>query len=80
VLIFVCGGWLVFYANTITRNAITVTSPALATYALIGAIVFAVFLTLVVKHNHSVYPKRFSEWDRSFICQRCGKITWPEAD
>jgi hypothetical protein len=31
-------------------------------------------LLLVVRHNHSVYPRRFAEWDRSFICQRCGTV------
>jgi hypothetical protein len=75
VLLFLCGGWLVFYVNTISRNATTIASPALTAYALIAALVFAVLLALVVRHNHSVYPKRFAAWDRSFICQRCGTVS-----
>lgn len=74
VVVFVCGGWLVFYVNTLSKNATTVTSPALTGYALTGAVVFAVVLAFVVRHNHSVYPKRFAEWDDSFICQRCGSV------
>lgn len=40
-LIFLCGAWLVFYINAITKNATTVTSPALTAYALMAALVFA---------------------------------------
>jgi hypothetical protein len=79
VLVFVCGGWLVFYVNSITKNASTVSSPALSAYGVIAAVIFAFALAVVVRHNVSVYPKRFSEWDRSFICQRCGAINRPES-
>lgn len=74
-LVFLCGGWLVFYINTISKNATTVSSPALTGYALIGAVALAVLLAFVVRHNRSVYPKRFAEWDRSFICMRCGSVS-----
>ena len=76
-LVVLCGGWLVFYVNTITGSATTVMSPALAGYALVASVVF-VFVVLVMRHNLSVYPKRFAEWERSFICQRCGTISKPE--
>ena len=74
-MVFLCGAWLVFYVNTISKNATTVTSPALMAYALIAGLLFAFFLALVVRHNHSVHPRRFAEWDHSFICQRCGTVT-----
>ena len=77
VLVFLCGGWLVFYVNTVGKNATTVISPALTGYAVIAAIVFAFMVALVVRHNISVYPKRFAEWDRSFICERCGALFKP---
>jgi len=79
-LVFVCGAWLVFYVNTVTKNATTVTSPALTAYALIAVVIFGFVLAVVVSHNHSVYPKRFGEWDRAFICQRCGTITRPKTN
>jgi hypothetical protein len=72
---FLCGGWLVFYINTITKNASTVSSPALAAYAVVAAATVAFILGLVVRHNVSVYPRRFGKWDRSFICQCCGKVS-----
>jgi len=74
-LVFVCGAWLVFYLNTVTKNATTVTSPALTAYALIAVVIFGFVLAIVVSHNHSVYPKRFGQWNRAFVCERCGTIT-----
>jgi uncharacterized membrane protein YhaH (DUF805 family) len=74
-LLFLCVGWIVFYVNTITKNATSVASPALTGYILICGFLFAVALTVVLTHNFSVYPKRFAEWDRSFICQRCAAIS-----
>jgi hypothetical protein len=75
VLVFLCVGWLTFYTNTIAKNASTVSSPALAAYVVIAAVIFALILALAVRHNLSVYPKRFAEWDRAFICQRCGAVS-----
>lgn len=75
VLVFLCVGWVVFYVNTTTKNAATVASPALTAYVCIAAFIVALVLVLVVGHNRSVYPKRFADWDRSFICQRCGTVS-----
>jgi len=75
VLAFLSVGWLVFYANTVTTNATTVSSPPLIVFALIGGAVFVLLLLLAWRHNHSVYAKRFDEWDRSFLCQRCGAVS-----
>jgi len=72
---FLCGGWLVFYVNTITANSSTVSSPALALFALISAATFVLFMFLVWRHNHSTYVNQYTEWDRSFICQHCGSVS-----
>src|SRR5258706_2044992 len=37
------------------------------------AFLFVAFATW--RHNHLVYPRAYNEWDRSFICQRCGTIS-----
>ena len=80
VLVFLCGGWLVFYLNAITKNASTVSSPALTAYAVIGAVIFAFILALALRHNVSVYSKRFAEWNQSLICQRCGAVNRPQSN
>jgi amino acid permease len=74
-LVFVCGGWLVFYINTVTTNASTISSTALGAYAAIASVIFALILLLVLRHNLTVYPKRSAEWGSSFICQRCGAVS-----
>ena len=72
VLVFLSAGWLVFYVNTVTTNATTVSSAPLTALGLISGAVFVLLLFVVWKHNHSTYQRRFAEWDSSFICQRCG--------
>ncbi len=74
VLVFVCVGWLVFYVNTITTNATTVSSAPLTVFALISGAIIALLCFLVWKHNHSIYQRRFAKWDRSYVCLRCGAI------
>lgn len=74
-LVFLCVGWLVFYVNTVATNSSTVSSPLLTFFALICAGIFAFLLFLVWKHNHSTYLRRFTEWDHSFLCQRCGAVS-----
>ena len=74
ILAFLCVGWIVFYVNTVTTNSSTVASPPLTFFVLISAAIFAFVLFLVRKHNHTSYQKRLSDWDRSFICERCGAI------
>jgi uncharacterized membrane protein YbhN (UPF0104 family) len=78
VLAFLCVGWLVFYVNTVTTNSSSVSSLPLTFFALISALIFALLLFLVWKHNHSTHKKLFLEWDRSFICQRCGAVSRQE--
>jgi hypothetical protein len=75
VLLFVCVGWLVFYVNTVATNATTVSSTPLTLFGLIYGAIFALLLFLVWKHNHSTYSREHAEWDRSFICERCGAMS-----
>ena len=75
VLVFVCIGWLVFYVNTVTTNATTVSSAPLTLFALISGAIFAPLLFLVWRHNHSSYQTQYAQWDKSFICERCGTVT-----
>jgi amino acid transporter len=75
VLVFLCASWLVFYVNTVTTNATTVSYGPLTFFVLIFAAIFALLLFFVWKHNHSTYQKRYAEWDRSFICSRCETVS-----
>src|ERR1700682_4699349 len=47
VLGFLCVGWLVFYVNTVTTNATTVSSAPLSLFSLISGVIFVLLLFLV---------------------------------
>lgn len=44
-------------------------------YVFLAPVAFVLLTVLFWRHNHLVYPRLFAEWDRSFLCQRCGTIS-----
>jgi hypothetical protein len=78
VLAFLCIGWLVFYVHAVTTNSSTVLSPPMTLFGTVSAGIFVLLLLLVWRHNHSAYPRCYAEWDRSFICERCGAVSQHE--
>ena len=74
-LVFLCASCLVFYVNTVTTNATTVSSAPLTFFALISGAIFALLLFLAWRHNHSIYKTQYAQWDKSFICERCGTVS-----
>ena len=75
VLVFVCVGWLVFYVNTLATSATSVLSAPLALFGLISGATFFGLMYLVWRHNQSTYVRQYAEWDRAFVCGRCGTVT-----
>lgn len=75
LLIFLSVGWIVFYVNTITKNASPVSSVPLTIYAVLCAGVFVVLFLVYWEHNHSTYPREYVQWNRSFLCLRCGNVS-----
>jgi hypothetical protein len=75
VLVFLSFGWVVFYVNAITKNSLSVSSVPLTIYALVSAGIFVALFLVYSKHNQSIYPRVYAQWDRSFICERCGTIS-----
>lgn len=78
-LAILCVGWLVFYVNAVTTNSSAVPSPPLTFFALIAAAIFLLMMFLVRRHNRTAYAERYAQWDRAFICQRCGSVSQHEA-
>src|SRR5215472_3273881 len=74
VVVFLFIGWIVFYINTITRKPPAVLSAPLIRFSLLAAATFPVLLVLFWTHNHRAYKLRYSQWERSFLCQRCGTL------
>src|SRR6266852_4366348 len=61
VLVLLGAGWLVFYVNTVTTNATTVSSAPLTVFALISTSMFVLLLIVVWRHNHDAYQRRYAE-------------------
>jgi hypothetical protein len=78
VLVFIRIGWIVFYINVITKNSSAVLSAPLILFSGLSAVTFLLLLVLFWRHNQSTYKRRYSQWDRSFLCQRCATFTEKE--
>ena len=74
-LMFLSIGWIVFYINAVTKNSAAVLSPPLTLFALLSAAMFLLLLVLSWRHNQTTHKRRYSQWERSFLCQRCGTLT-----
>ena len=64
--------------KTIAKNSAAVLSPPLTLFALLSAATFLLLVVLFGRHNQITYKRRSSQWERSFLCQRCGTLTEPE--
>jgi hypothetical protein len=53
-------------------------SPPLTLFALLSAATFLLLLVLFWRHNQFTYRRRYFQWERSFLCQRCGNLTEQE--
>lgn len=75
LLVFLSMGWLVIYIHAVTMYSSTVSSIPLTIHTVLSACVVVLLFAVFWKHNHSTYPRQYSEWNRSFICGRCGTIS-----
>jgi hypothetical protein len=66
---------LVIYVHSPMARASTSSSLPLELYGLIASCVFVLLVFLTWKHNHFIHARRYGEWNRSFICKRCGALS-----
>ena len=62
---------LLFYINTVTNGSSAVLSAWLVLFSGLSAVTFPLLLVLVWSHNQSAYKRRYWQWERSFLYQRC---------
>ncbi|HVH72938.1 MAG TPA: hypothetical protein VNB49_17765 [Candidatus Dormibacteraeota bacterium] len=74
VVVFLSIGWIVFYINTFTKDSSAVLSPPLILFSGLSAVTLLLLLALFWRHNQFTYKRRYSYWERSFLCQRCGTL------
>ena len=78
VVVFLSIGWIVFYINTVTKGSSAVLSAPLVLFSGLSAVTFLLLLVLCWRHNQSAYKRRYLQWERSFLCQRCGTLMTQE--
>jgi len=66
---------LIFYTNTVMSISSHVSGVPVVVFGVIGLIVLFVSLAVIWRHNLLVYPRQCAEWERSFVCQRCGAVS-----
>jgi hypothetical protein len=72
VLTFVA---LFVYIVFASASAPPVSTLPVKLYVFLAPVAFLFVAFATWRHNHLVYPRAHNEWDRSFICQRCGTIS-----
>ena len=74
VLMVLCLGWIIFYVNVITTNAAIASSTILIVFSLVSIAALVLLLVSVWRHNQST-SREYEEWNRSFVCVRCGTVS-----
>jgi hypothetical protein len=77
-LMFLSIGWILFYINSFIKHSSAVLSPPLILFFRIAVVILLLLVVLFWRHNQFAYKRRYSQWERSFLCQRCGTLTEQE--
>jgi hypothetical protein len=67
---------LIAYAQMVMASPPPVSSLPGELFAASLCAVFVLFLAAVWKHNHTTYRAEYAKWGRSFVCQRCGAVSF----
>ena len=66
---------LVVYVRSVMSGPTPASSLPVKLYAVLAPLAFVLVVALFWRHNHSTYQRQYAEWDRSFICERCGAVS-----
>ena len=66
---------LVIYVRSVMSGPVPASSLPVKIYAVVAPVVFIFFFALYWRHNHSTYQTQYAQWNRSFICERCGAVS-----
>ncbi len=69
---------VVIYVQHVMSSPVPASSLPAKLYVVFAPVVLLLLVGIVWRHNHSAYLRRSTEWDRSFICERCGCIAQKE--
>ena len=66
---------LVAYVRVAMTSPPPVSSLPVKIYAVVAPLVFIFLFFSIWRHNHSTYRQKYSQWNDSFICERCGTVS-----
>ena len=69
---------LVIYVRCVMSSPSPASSLPVKLYAVLAPVAFLLIVALFWRHNHSTYQSQYSQWNRSFICERCGAVSQHE--
>jgi hypothetical protein len=66
---------LVVYVRSVMSSPPPASSLPVKVYAVLAPFAFLLLVALFWRHNHSTYQSQYAQWNRSFICERCGTVS-----
>ena len=66
---------LIVYVHSVMSGPAPASSLPAKLYSVLFPAAFLVLVALFWRHNHSTYSREYAEWDRSFLCERCGAVS-----
>jgi hypothetical protein len=65
---------LVAYLQWVMSRSTRASSLPVAAFVLVVPPLFFLLAYFVWRHNRREYPRKYAEWERSFMCRRCGEV------
>lgn len=66
---------LIAYVNYAMASRPPVSVLPVQMYAVTFAPLLVLFVWVFWRHNHAAYRQQYNQWNRSFVCQRCGNVS-----
>lgn len=66
---------LVVYVRSVMSSPPPASTLPVKLYAVLAPVAFLLLVALYWRHNHSTYQSQYAQWNRSFICERCGAVS-----
>ena len=69
---------LVVYVRSVMSSPPPASTLPVKLYAVLAPVAFILLMAFYWRHNHSTYQLQYAQWNRSFICERCGTVSQHE--
>jgi hypothetical protein len=66
---------LIGYVRVVMTSPPPVSSLPVKIYFAVAPLAFIFLFVSIWRHNHSTYRQKYSQWNESYICKRCGNVS-----